>query len=800
MEEVREESEQEARLTQANKLFQTGVMLIYGRRKSVDKAIKCVQKAITLNDTDYRFWQLLGEAYYQRGSLNPSINCFMKSLSLAEELLRGQKDDWQEGKQIQTNCIHSRLRMSDIRLSVMHLDEAMMGYKDIIANDPENAAALIGLSRAELQIARNYFSSGLVQSGHMSCVNALSYALRAAKLSPHLCLTWKLASDCCLIQFVYGQRGQFSTKLDIQFPGGNQDGLLLDRLTCIGLAQQFLCKALAIEPFQTSGCLWHNLGIGLYLEATMFKEQPLKRQQLLNRSLKCLIKALNCDRKSSQIRNSIGVVAFNLNYRNTAKSFLIKSIQTNMSTSEIQFSNLGYIYLHEGEHRIASVAFSRCQAEEPLYCRSWLGSAIMLEQKNLDNLSFLRHCHKLENNYESQVMYATKVTSLPLAEEYQKDLVNALDCMRRIVNYNHNALEAKNTLGLLYERCKYQEQARLCFEESHELAPNNSKIVFNKLRQNKTEGAGCQVNLETQCTMQSEAKFIKVAEKLAANGNCEYMLNFVYYLFMNNDYKNINSKMTRIIEKLRPDDLGNKIGAQILLALTAKAEGDDFKSWLFKNIIDSENLLCVETLVNLFSLMLLGSTTGDRSLVDQIAKDLSKYLISYLSSKSAQFADHFGSKEGFWTRITLFSSIFCLKDQTKMIRPLVALYPTVAELWLYLGLALMIQKARHQTAIFCIKKANLIGSTDPDLCLVCDILLAILCQRTRGKPFGLRECSSYLSQAIFKNPSYWLLWETLIHLRDRELRKETKKDQTWSKRETSLFSLAIDHVLIKIVL
>lgn len=84
--ELDQSSEQDARLAQANKLFQTGVLLIYGKRKSVEKAIKCIQRAITLIDNDYKYWQILGEAYYQRGSLNPAINCFMKSLKLTESV------------------------------------------------------------------------------------------------------------------------------------------------------------------------------------------------------------------------------------------------------------------------------------------------------------------------------------------------------------------------------------------------------------------------------------------------------------------------------------------------------------------------------------------------------------------------------------------------------------------------------------------------------------------------------------------------------------------------------------------
>lgn len=687
--------------------------------------------------------------------------------------------------------------MSDIRLSVSHLDKASLGYSDIVASDPDNVAALVGLSKAELLRARNNFSSGLVKAGHSHCMNALSFALRATKLSPYLCLTWKLAADCCLTQFICGQRGSFSTKINVQFPGSDQDGLIINRFTCIEIAQQFLCKALAIEPFQESGCLWHNLGISLYLKSTLIAESK-EREALLKRSLKCLFNALNYDRDNSQVRNSIGIVAFNLNYLNSAQNFIIKSIQTNLSTSEKQFSNLGYIYLQKGEYRLASVAFSRCQAEEPLYCRSWLGNALLNEQNNLDNLSFLRHCHKLENNYESQVMYASKVTSLPFTEEYERDLVSALDCMRRIVNYDECSLEVKNTLGLLYERCKYQDQARLCFEEAYNIAPQDSRVIFNRLRQHRAPES-CSITTDQATTI--DVDFIKSAERLASSGNNrEYILNFIYYLFNNRDYKGINSRMTKLIDKFRQDDIKDKIGAQVLLALTAKSEGNDFKSWLFKNVIDSEDIICVESLINMLCLMILGSVTDDHQLVEQTSNYIAKYLLAYISTKTIQFTNLFYSIEGFWTRLVLISSIFCLRDQGKLVRPLVALYPTVAELWLYLGLSLMFQKAKHHVAIFCIKKASLIGSTDSNLCVVCDILLAILSQQVKTKPKYLDgDRVVYLSRAIFKQPDYDLLWKSLLSARGHEQQGRSKKSQLVNENDSGLFQLAIDHTIKMIV-
>lgn len=802
-------SEQEVRLEQANKLFQTSVMLIYGRKKSVEKAIKCIQRAIVLDDSNYKYWQLLGEAYYQRGSLNPSINCFMKSLTLADTYLSKVDEanadvGGTERTRVRADSTYSRLRMSDIRLSVQHLDEAMSGYSNIIETDPKNVAALVGMSRAELLMARKCFHNGLVKSGHSHCMNALKYALGAVKLSPHLCFTWKLASDCCLIQAIYGQRGEFSTHMEVvDFPGSNQDGLVITRTSCIELAQQFLCKALTISPYENSSSLWHNLGISLYLKCTFAKQQtkPTERQSLLKRSLKCLIKALDYDRLNSQVRNSIAIVAYHLDLLNTSQNFLIKSIQTNMSTSEIQFSNLGYIFLQKGEFRLASVAFKRCQAEEPLYCRSWLGNALVNEQNNLDNMSLLRHCYKLENNYESQMMYATKITSLPHTEEFSKDLINAMDCMKRVINYDERSLAAQNTLGLLCERSNFKTQAKRYFDAAHLLAPDDSRAIFNRLRQQSTLSPGCMI-VSSSADQLDTTDLVKAAEKLANGGNIEYMLNFTLYLFNNCDYSSINGRITRVIEKLSQDDIQNKIGAQILLAMTDKADGKDYKSWLFKNIIDSEGLVCLESMINLFCLMLFGSISKDQQLIDQVSGDLAKYLILYLSAKTTQFTDIFYSLEGIWLRLTLVASIFCHPDQGKLLRPMVALFPHIAELWLFLGLSLMFHKQKYQTAIFCIRKANLMGSTNADLSVICDILLAITPIKSGGKlnkkaiPVDLNSRVVHLSRALFKCPDYPILWNCLNAAKLGDGSKESpRNNHHMTGYDAELFQLAIDHTI-----
>lgn len=782
-----QDDELAARLAHAEKLFQTGILLIYGRKKLIDKAIKCVQRAINLNEQNYRYWKLLGEAYYQRGSLNPAINCFMRSLSLAEQTLCGL-DEEERGRCV-SNCTYSMMRMSDIRLSVGHLDEALTGYSDIIKKEPGNAAAIVGFAKTNLQLARNSFSAGLVKLGHSQCMTALESALKAIKLCPHLCLTWKLAADCCLIQFLFGQRSRISMNIEIQFPGSTEQGLILERYACLELAQKFLCKSIHVEGFKDSVSLWHNLGVTLYLKSTLNKKDE-ERESNLKLALRCLLKALDCDKSNSQVKNSIGVVAFHLNLLKSAQTFLIKSIQSNLSTSEVQFSNLGYIYLQKGEFRLASVAFSRCQAEEPLYFRSWLGNALVNDQHNIDNLFQLRHCHKLENNYESQVMYATKVSSLPHLGIYTKDVVSALDCSKRMINYDDRCIELNNSLGLLYERTGFNDQARRYFDIAYNLQPNNSRVIMNRLRLVVPSDSVCPGGRDMEC---SEGDFIKAAEKLSRIGNKEYILNYIYFLFKSGNYKDISERMTKLIEKLDSNKVEHKIGAQILLALAFKADNQDYKSWLFKNVIDSQDRWSIELLINNLSLMILGKSTNDTQIVDLVTKNLTSNLITYLSTQVQPMAQLLNSIDGFWILFVILCSIFCLRNESRLVQQLVALFPTVPEFWILLGLSFIVGGKESSLAIFCIEQANIMESTNPDLNAAGDMLMAVLeISDVKQEPKKKSRLIKLLSRAIHKCPHYGLLWVLLLNL---DSQKQSRGSNLIEEKRRNLFNLAIDHML-----
>lgn len=786
-------------LIQANKLFETALMLLEQKRP-IDKAIKCIQKAITLDDKNYRYWQLLGEAYFHRGSLNPSINSFIKSQNLA---LQEETEDEDELQAKEFACTHSKLRMSDIRLQAGHLDEAATGYTEIIATNPDHVDALMGLSKTNLARSKQNFSQGLVKSGHVYCMQALTLVLKAIRHANQVSEAWQLASDCCLTQFVAGQRGQFETKLNEELPDSDQGGvIIINKWTCIELAQKFLCKALEnAEPSQ-SHKLWHNIGNCLYFRALMIKaDDKSTRDMLLTRAIKSYLKALDLDRNSSQIRNSIGIASYHLGLKNIAQSFLIKSIHTDVNTSEIQYSNLGYIYLNENELDKASAAFDRCQAEEPIYPRSWLGKSLVYEKIAVDNLSYLRHCHRLGNNYDSQLKFASKIVSLPDSNKHSKDKVDALDCMRRIINYDDKSALVWNTLGLIYERSGFINDARRCFELANAIEPINDKIVMNRIRQ--TYNNECYSDHNE--TNQGKIDCIKRSQELA-DEQAVFLQNFIYYLFKNGDYRLVESKLLQLLNGITKqpgqEDIVALASTRMLLGLAKHKINQN--SCLFQtNVEPLSRTKSIESVINLTIMMIISCKIDDMQYQKKLANELTSALQIYIESKSQQFDDTFYSKDGYWIKMALFSSIFCLQGQVSLIGRILARHPTVAELWLFKGLENMFSEIRKQDAtIYCINKAILIGSMNPDLVFVGELLLCILTVSAQKIPMTIEKRSKFLRQAIFKYPHYDKLRCILDQLScdAKQLSQFAKKGNLLTGINSDIFSVAMNHVANKLFL
>lgn len=60
-------------------------------------------------------------------------------------------------------------------------------------------------------------------------------------------------------------------------------------------------------------------------------------------------------------------------------------------------------------------------------------------------------------------------------------------------------------------------------------------------------------------------------------------------------------------------------------------------------------------------------------------------------------------------------------------------YPTSPQLWLFCGLDILFRRNNRKSAILCLKKARLLGSSMPEMLIICDSLLALLIAKDKIK-------------------------------------------------------------------
>jgi len=109
-----------------------------------------------------------------------------------------------------------------------------------------------------------------------------------------------------------------------------------------------------------------------------------------------------------------------------------------------------------------------------------------------------------------------------------------------------------------------------------------------------------------------------------------------------------------------------------------------------------------------------------------------------------------------------------------------------------MGLTLMFCNIQNPLATICIVRADLIGSTSADLSAVCDILLSLLALPTRSKVVVRTD---HLSRAIYKLTDHKLLWSHLYASANFEPQIKSLIPSGPNAPATSLFHLAIDHMI-----
>ncbi|KAM6229960.1 superkiller complex protein 3 isoform 2-T2 [Porphyrio hochstetteri] len=441
--------------------------LYYLRTRQPLQAVADLQAALRADPKDYDCWESLGEAYLIRGSYSTALKSFKK----ASELNPG--------------LVYSIYKAAAVEQIVGNYRSAIASYQQILKDTEEYVLALKGLGECYLQLARSALDNYLDRKAVDYIQQALEFFTRATKQRPDVSCLWKLLGDTCTSVHVLSP-----PKVNVQVPGsllGKTADKMLDKIELLRLGGRCYGRALKLMFLPS---IWCDLGINYYRQAehlTAMGTDMNEINELLDKSLQCLKKAVRLDSKNHLYWNALGVVASCSaigNYALAQHSF-IKSVQAEQM-NVVAWTNLGVLYLITGNIEQAHEAFKMAQSLEPSYLLCWIGQALIAEQvDSYDTMDLFRHTTELSMHTEGAKGYAHWVcstlqdksnrnTELYLYNIVQMNAIPAAQVvLTKYVERDPDDPSVFTMLGYLSEYLQLKRQASHAYERAASLLKNS---------------------------------------------------------------------------------------------------------------------------------------------------------------------------------------------------------------------------------------------------------------------------------------------------------------------------------------
>ena len=384
------------------------------------QAIQSLQSVLRADPKNIDAWESLADAYASRGSFSAALKAY-------DKILRLRDDSKHLTTEIKYDGLYAELQIAAIKHKLGHFNEAVVGLKGILVNEPTYVPAIKILGEALLDQAKEFLDQSLSRNTLDNCQQALTYLTTAVKSSnADLACLWTLMGHACLM--IHPISSDIVTSSGFQIPDQllssaeetklKQEGsfICVDKLTVIRLSSKCYIRALQIQS-DNANC-WHDLALS-YQAQIQEDEQfngALNENEKRDLKQKCLTsikRAIQLEPTSYIHWNALGVFQISdENFHNdaetksTAQHAFIKSIET--ENNSVSWTNLGILYLLSNEYELANKAFKQAQNQDPSYIYGWVGQALLAEFTGFDEeaMDLFRHTTILGNEPESAVGYA----------------------------------------------------------------------------------------------------------------------------------------------------------------------------------------------------------------------------------------------------------------------------------------------------------------------------------------------------------------------------------------------------------
>ncbi|XP_030049258.1 superkiller complex protein 3 [Microcaecilia unicolor] len=433
--------------------------LYYLRANQHSQAVADFQAALRADPKDSNCWECLGEAYLSRGGYTTALKCFTKASELNPE------------------SIYGIFKIAAIKQILGNYREAVMEYQQIIKKSEHYVPALKGLGECYLMMARNALTDYLDGKAVDHIEQAIEFFTRAVQHRPDVSCLWKLLGDACTCLYNVSPSKVHIHVLGI-LVGQNINKQMLKKYELLRLGGRCYGRALKL---QSSANLWCDLGINYYRQAqhlTATNSSMSESSELLEKSLQCLKKSVMLDSRNYLYWNALGVVACSSGIGNyaLAQHAFIKSVQCEQN-NVVGWTNLGVLYLANGNIELSHEAFKVAQSLEPSYVMCWIGQALIAETVgSYETMDLFRHTTELGMHTEGAKGYAHWVCST-LQDKTNRNTelycynilqMNAIPAAQVVLSKYTERIQddvsAFTMLGFLNEHLKLKKQATQAYQ------------------------------------------------------------------------------------------------------------------------------------------------------------------------------------------------------------------------------------------------------------------------------------------------------------------------------------------------
>ncbi len=365
------------------------------------KSTVSFQSALRISPSDYNCWVGLGESYHNSGRYMAATKALENAQQLVSTGEKSRADDiW-----------FSKYMLANVKRELGEMEEAINGYRQVLDSRPKEYGVQIALLQTLVEAAWRSIELGFYGRAADGADKAIKIARGLAKEHSDAFNLWKAVGDACsifsLVQ-AYAEklplqevRSLLKTKsiMDTFDLLSDVDGIGKDVLQAMSnddeadfsqvtasiyaaiLAHKRAIHACANDK-HAKAVAWYNLGWTEHRAHVCNSEerQSRKRKSLryLKAAVQCFKRAIELEAGNSEFWNSLGIVTTDLSPKVSQHSF-IRSLYLNDRDSKV-WTNLGVLYLIQGDSQLANEAFTRAQSTDPDYAQAWVGQGLLASQ------------------------------------------------------------------------------------------------------------------------------------------------------------------------------------------------------------------------------------------------------------------------------------------------------------------------------------------------------------------------------------------------------------------------------------